>query len=315
MTRLKLLYTAVLAVLSIHASAGDFVWSGKQLTNKTSITDVALSNNLRLEKSKGADSFDQAVTVSAAKSKQKSDVVRNDFAAIEAAYPSPKKAVAVLVSDSCAGSACGDSTTITLVLPSAGGVKKYPIDNPSKITLTFEGDRVIGGLAEGVSAGVDKYGSEVMTASPFIPGAGFVAMGFRREYAKLIGEHPIALFDDKVLREPFAKATGLETFRDLRTAISVASETYLVQGRYIVLQGCMPHDCGGNYSFVMIDAVTSGYFWARFNEGRTRYSGSSQKIDKAAIQAVFSDPRFQQNDDARLVISPVGKIMFKTGAR
>lgn len=314
MSTLRTLSLAVLTAFAAQAHAATFVWDGNAPAPSKEISKVQLSNKTVIEQLKGKDLFDQAVTARAPGSKNKLELVRNDFVAIEAAYPNVQKAAAVLISDNCSGNACV-SQTVTLVLPRGNEIKKYAVDSPAKITLAVEGDQVVGGFAEGVPAGVDKYGSAITATRPFMPGAGFVAAGFKKEFIKLIGEHPESLFDDKVLREPFAKAVGLETFRDLRQAISVASPTYLVQGRYIVLQGCMPHDCGGNYSFVMIDAVTSTYFWARYNEGRTRYSGSSAKIDKAAIQAVFSDPAFEQNDDARLSVSPVGKIVYKTGGR
>lgn len=178
-----------------------------------------------------------------------------------------------------------------------------------------EGDTLVGGAAEGVPLGFDKYGSQVTATRNFETGLGFVAIGFRKEFGKLVGEHPDQFFEDKALREPFAKVVGFERFRDLRAAIGVASATYLVQGRYIVLQGCMPHDCGGNYSFVMIDAVTSKYFWARFKDGATRYAGASDKVDRAALESVFTDAEFVQQDDARLTVTPAGKIVYRTNSR
>jgi hypothetical protein len=65
----------------------------------------------------------------------------------------------------------------------------------------------------------------------------------------------------------------------------------------------------------MIDAVTSDYYWARYNEGATRYSGATRKIDKAAIQSVFSDEEFVQRDDAPLTVSSAGKIVFRKNTR
>jgi hypothetical protein len=305
---------AVVTAVAAKANATSFIWDAQKSDIEKRIPKVTLLNKVVIEEVKGETLFEQSITAKTPINKQKSELVKNDFAKVEAAYPNPQKASAVLISDNCSGNAC-TWQNLTMVLPRGEGIKTYRINSPSKITLTVEGDKVVSGFAEGIPAGADKYGSQITATRTFLPGVGFVAAGFKKEFAKLVGEHPDEFFEDKLLREPFAKAVRLETFRDLRAAIGVASPTYLIQGRYVVLQGCMPHNCGGNYSFVMIDAVTSDYFWARYNEGTTRYSGATRKIDKAAIQSVFSDEEFVQNDDATLTVSPAGKIVYRTKRR
>jgi hypothetical protein len=307
-------FAVVVTAIAAQANAATFVWDAKKVDYDKRIPKVTLSNDVLIEEVKGQTLFEQSVTAKPVESKQKLELVKNDLVRIEAAFPTARKAAVVLISDDCSGSACG-SPTLTVMVPRAGSVKHYRVDNPSKVTLVVEGDRVIGGAAEGIPVGFDKYGSQVTTTRNFEPGLGFVATGFKKEFAKLVGEHPDQFFEDKALREPFAKVVGFERFRDLRAAIGVASATYLVQGRYIVLQGCMPHNCGGNYSFVMIDAVTSKYFWARFKDGATSYAGASDKVDKAALESVFTDAEFVQQDDARLTVTPAGKIVYRTNSR
>jgi hypothetical protein len=314
MANYRLISIALLTAVVTQANAATYVWDAQKTDSDKRIPKVTLSNKTVVEEAKGETMFDQSITTRTSNSKQKSPLVKNDFAQIEAAYPNPQAASVVLVSDSCSGSICSWKN-LTMVLPVGAGIKSYRIDSPTKITLTMTDDQVVGGFAEGIPAGSDKYGSRMTTTRRFIPGAGFVAAGFKNEYAKLVGEHPERFFDDKALREPFAKATGLENFRDLRGAIGVASPANLIQGRYIVMQGCMPHDCAGNYSFVMIDAVTSDFFWARFNEGTNRYSGAPRKIDRATIQSVLSDEEFVQNESAPIIISPAGKLVFKQTKR
>jgi hypothetical protein len=314
MLSFRFVSAAAVIAIAAQASAATFVWDAKKADYDKRIPKVTLSNDALIEEVKGQTLFDQSVTAKTVGSKQKRELVKNDLVKIEAAFPAVRKAAAVLISDDCSGSACG-SQNLTVVVPHAGDIKSYRLYNPSKLTLVIEGDRIVGGSAEGIPVGTDKYGSQIMATRNFEPGLGFVAAGFRKEFAKLVGEHPDQFFEDKVLREPFAKAVGLERFRDLRVAIGVASPAYLVQGRYLVLQGCMPHNCGGNYSFVMIDAVTSKYFWARYNDGATLYAGASDKIDKATLDSVFSDVEFVQQDDARLVVTPAGKIAYRTNRR
>ncbi|MDB5748692.1 MAG: hypothetical protein JWP72_3540 [Massilia sp.] len=305
---------ALMMAFASQANAATYVWDAQKSDIEKRIPRVTLSNKAMIEELRGEALFEQSITAKTSGSKQKSVLAKNDFAQIEAAYPGPQQASAVLVSDSCSGSIC-DWKNLTMVIPQNGAIKTYRIGSPTKITLTLAGDQVVGGQADGIPAGEDKYGSRITTTRRFIPGAGFVAAGFKNQYARLVGEHPERFFDDPALREPFAKATGMENFRDLRQAISVASPVNLVQGRYIVMQGCMPHDCGGNYSFVMIDAVTSDFYWARFREGANRYSGATRKLDREAIQFVLADEEFSQHEDAPLVISPAGKIVYKRKTR
>jgi hypothetical protein len=305
---------SLLMAFATQANAATYVWDAQKSDSEKRIPKANLANKTVVEELRGETLFDQSITTRAPGSKQKTVLVKNDFAQIEAAYPSAQNAAAVLVSDSCSGSIC-DWKNLTMVIPQDGAIKTYRIGSPAKITLTLAGGQVVGGQADGIPAGEDKYGSRVTTTRLFIPGAGFVAAGFKTQYAKLIGQHPERFFDDAALREPLAKAAGMETFRDLRQATSVASPVYLVQGRYIVIQGCVPHDCGGNYGFLMIDAVNADYYWARFNEGANRYAGATRKIDRMAMQLVLADEEFVHNEDARLVVSPAGKIVYQRASR
>jgi hypothetical protein len=314
MLEYRFISMALMMAFAVKANAATYIWDAQKSGSEKRTPKVTLTNKATVEEARSETMFDQSITTTAPNSKQKSVLAKNDFAQIEAAYPSRQNASAVLVSDSCSGTIC-DWKNLTMVIPQGATIKAYRVGSPAKITLTMTGDQVVGGQADGIPAGEDKYGSRITTTRHFIPGAGFVAAGFKTQYAKLVGEHPERFFDDPALREPLAKATGMETFRDLRQAISVASPVYLVQGRYIVMQGCMPHDCGGNYSFLMIDAVSSDFYWARFNQGANRYSGATRKIDRAAMQLVLADEEFVHNDDARLVVSPAGKIVYKPASR
>lgn len=313
MAQNRFLFAALLMV-TVHATAQTYVWDAQKSALAKGTTKATLLNKVIVEESKGENVFDQSITTKTSGSAQKVIVVKNDLAQIEAAYPNAKQAMAVLVSDDCSGSSCG-SKNLTLIVAKDSGVNHYRVGSPQRITLTMTGNQVVSGQADGISGGVDQYGSQAVTSRRFIPGAGFVVAGFKSSYAKLIGEHPEKLFDEQELREPLAKAAGLETFRDLRKATGVASPATLIQGRYVVLQGCVPHDCGGNYGFVMIDAVTSDFFWARFSEGKHRYSGATRKIDRAVMEQIFSDEDFSQNDDAPLSVSPTGKIIYKSVKR
>ncbi|MFA9216483.1 MAG: hypothetical protein ACEQSK_05180 [Sphingomonadaceae bacterium] len=314
MTHFRLLSCAVLLTIATQAPAATYVWEAQKSGSGKALPKVTLLNQAVLEEARGASLFEQSVTLQTPSSKQKTPLVKNDLAQIEAAYPNAQNAAAVLLSDNCSGTIC-DWKSLTLVLPAGAAVKSYPVDSPARITLTISGDQVTAGRADGIPAGEDKYGSRLTTSRQFLPGAGFVAAGFRPEYAALVGEHPERFFDNPTLREPLAKAAGLDNFRDLRRATAVASPSYLVQGRYLVLQGCVAHDCGGNYGFVMIDGVTADVFWARYSEGSNRYAGATRKLDRAALQAVLSDSAFVQNEDAPLFIAPTGKLQYKAGAR
>lgn len=305
---------ALMLAFAGAAHASTYVWDFQKSDSEKRLPKVALTNKTTVEEVRGTELFEQSVVTRVPNSKEASVLVKNDFAQIAAAWPTPRSAAAVLVSDSCSGSIC-HWQNMTMVVPQGTGIKTYRLGSPTKVTLTLAGNEVVGGQADGIPAGEDKYGSPITTSRRFMPGAGFVAAGFKTQYVKLIGKHPEHFFNDPALREPLAKAAGLEVFRDLRNATSVASPVYLVDGRYIVVQGCVPHDCGGNYGFVMIDAVSADLYWARFGEGKNRYAGATRKADRMTMGLVLANEDFVHNDDARMTVSPAGKIVFQPASR
>jgi hypothetical protein len=309
-----LIFRIMAAVLLIGvttvASAETFVWDAKKAGGAKAIPGAILANNVIIEEDGSKELFDHSITAFSIDNKQKKTIVKNDIASISASYPTVRKASVVVLADSCSGTIC-HWTNITVLIPDGNFVKTYAIDNPSKITLTIVNGELISGRAEGVPAGQDEFGSDRHATLIFVPYAGFVPPNFKREYAKLIGEHPDKFFSDEILRKPLAKVLGLDKFRDLRHAIGVASPTALIQNRYIVMQGCIPHNCGGNYGFLMIDAVTSNIFWARFDESKASYFGGTSEVDKLTMQSALDSDDIFQYSDAKLSVTNTGKITYK----
>jgi hypothetical protein len=299
------------SVATSVAKAETFVWEAKKATFAKALPRVILSNNVIVELAGAEGTFERSISAASLDSNQKKTLIKNDWVEISASYPSADKASVVILKDACSGSICR-WTNVTVLVPHGKFVKTYTIDDPSKVTLTIKNGQLMNGRAEGVLTGVDEYGGERQVALSFVPSAGFVLPNFKREYAKLIGEHPDKFFADEVLRKPLVQAVGLEVFRDLRRAIRVASPSAIVNNRYIVMQGCVPHDCGGNYGFLMIDGLTADLFWARYNDSKNLYSGATTKADKSQLQQILASDEVSQYSDVKLTITSDGTIAYRS---
>lgn len=304
------LATLLLLASSMPSLAQTFVWEMKRHQYEDGIPRVIFTNGAIIERIKNTSfTFGSKVTATTLENKIKSVLIENDYASIVAAYPNNRRASAVLLYDDCVGSLC--APTLTVVTTDGKFLKSYALKNaPSKVTLTVNNGVLISGRAEGMYDGLDEYGSEKTIGMSYLGSTGFVVDGFKREYSKLIGQHPDTLFADEVLRRPLAKAAGLEIFRDLRQAIQVASPIVLVKGRYLVLQGCMPHFCSENYSFILIDALTSDFYWTRYNSPSEIYAGGTKKTDKTTMESVLASDAFFHYEDVKLIVNSEGFVTF-----
>lgn len=306
----KLALLAFISTCALPISAETYVWDKKKLW--ADIPRAILKNNTLIEEIKPTvGTFGQSVNATSLDNREKKTLVKNDIAHIAAAFPNNSQSSAVILIDDCSGTIC-DTPTLTVVTPAGKFIRADSVYSPSKITLTINNGEVTGGRAEGIPIDVDGYGSTKYASHTYLPSVGFIFDGFKREYSKLIGQHPDSLFSDEFLRKKFVKEIGLETFRELRHAISVASPAELVNGRYIVMQGCVPHMCGGNYAFVMIDAITSDFYWARYDDPKNLYSGGSRPItkNKSSIDSALTIANSKNYGDVKLIVTSDGYISY-----
>ncbi len=80
--------------------------------------------------------------------------------------------------------------------------------------------------------------------------------------------HPFEFMGDHDIRRPMAESLR-ERYRDVRDRLTVSSGMVVVGYRYLVGEGCLPHSCGSDEAFLLVDAYT-GHTWAFMAENSER---------------------------------------------
>ena len=124
---------------------------------------------------------------------------------------------------------------------------------------------------------------------------GFIDTSFNNKFIKFLNTHPETFFSDINFREKLAKKIGLTKFKELRESMMVASNTYIVNGHYITMSGCMPHSCGSNEGIILLDTATENYYAVLIDN-------YNNKIE------TFSTAAFSQDS-----INILKEVMFKNG--
>ena len=209
--------------------------------------------------------------------------LQDDHVYLNAAFPSPENAQVAIVSNTCGGSACGFITTY-MILPDKNGLKKYRISwqDTYQFIAELNKEGLVSAKASNVLLAVDDFGSNVMGPIEYLNEKGFILPSMKSQYKPLISEHPDKFFDDKAAREQLAKLLGLDRFRALRDNMQVASQSKLLDYRYLVLIGCMPHNCGDSYGAVVVDTTNDNLWWVSVVDGK-QASGSNIELTKAQI--------------------------------
>ena len=307
-------FALLLVSRAVLAETKTYIWEAKNLDEAQTHSRVILSNQWTLSKRPIQDGY--AVFAIGVDGQSNQPLVKNDDVNIFAAFPNKTKAEAVIVGDGCNGSMC-HWTDVTLIVPTKTGTRVFPIGDAEKVVLTISDGVVTQARAEGISNGIDKYGSVKKKTFYFNPDAGFVVKDFKTQYAKLVSQHPEKFFENHIYREKLAKAAGLEEFRELRGSIGNARETVVYDGRYVAMQGCVPHNCGGNYGFVLIDGTNGEVWWARHFasagiSGRPKSSsGGTRQFNREVGQRLVQLNRWPDFEEVNLIFNGKGLFAFQ----
>jgi hypothetical protein len=199
------------------------------------------------------------------KSKKKPGIenIEGDILDFVYAYPSITNArIAVLLS-TCSGSACFPFIHVAyveddqLIIHDLGAT--YYNDNLN-FDFNFINNKV-SLVANNVNTfRKNSYGDTIHTKMTLLNKIGFVDGYFNKKYLKILDVHPEIYFSNIELREILAKKIGLDKFRALRENMTVAINTYITQGHFIVMEGCMPHSCNTNAGIVVLDTEKEIYY-------------------------------------------------------
>jgi len=280
-------------------------YSYKMNYESNDIGYVTFSNGMNISVTQYNEKYNTSKTITEFDSNKrelrKIKEIENDYVKITNSYPNRQNAEFATIESACGGNACGGTFLYVAHINSDRKIRYSKVDEiDSKfeliIDLLSQNSKAI---AKNIVIGTNNYGDDILGDRKLISDIGFVDTRFKNQFIKLVNAHPSSYFSDAQLREPLAKAIGLDNFKDLRSYLEVASESELISGRFIVFNGCMAHSCGFNEGTVVIDAISKSTLalWADIDKLNLK-SGRTDKLEKDIIQTTLNNSNI--NEDAVL---------------
>jgi hypothetical protein len=180
---------------------------------------------------------------------------------LKEAYPNTKNSQVAIIETNCGGTICTWN----------GVYVAYIYKN--KLNFDFIGDAIDKDFAVNVDIGVknspmisaigvsekvwNKYGDTIKGNRELVNGKGAISNSFNRDWLRFVGEHPEKFFMDKLKRESLAQKINFENFKELRSYLSGPATTYIKDGKYILMTGCMAHMCPNFYASILTDTTNS----------------------------------------------------------
>lgn len=194
-------------------------------------------------------------------------------------------------------------------------IKKYLIDGSvKKIIFDFDEQGLLRNAVAVIYIGEDKYGSRKTKEINLIAGVGFMDKRTNPKYYKLIGVHPDLFYEDELARKSLTRVVSLPRFRSLRYSMSVASETRVISGRYLLLTGCFPHRCHEGKAAILIDMYDDSCYWTELQDDKVMSGGSPKRLDisnEDYENLWMSLQGIQGGDGWGLVIDRRGRFTYK----
>lgn len=270
---------------------------------------VVLSNGLVVERSRDG----RQIYTTDFDGNNKEMLLENNKTFIEAVSPDVRSADFVLISDNCGAPACY-SGGLYLVIPEGKSLNYFQIGDPQKLTVTYDQKtKSIKALAEKIYAGADKYGSATYNTYEYLDQKGFVKKGLKSAYLKIIGKRSEDLFSDEVLRKPILTKMSADEFKDLRRSMDVGNESKILNGRFLLLNGCLRYSCFGNYAAILIDLESNDFYWANFSLGNKGSGSTAKSTPKEDLVSKIKSALYEQSpyEDMSIGMTEAGDLIFE----
>ena len=189
--------------------------------------------------------------------------LEDDGIAFLYAYPTKDKAVFTVLQSSCSGSACAPNISIIYTYKNEVHIEDVgtALYNDG---LTFDfniANQELNLKIKNVNSfDRNSYGDYIKFNLRLINGVGLANDKFSEKYLKFVTDYPDTYFSDVKYREKLAKQIGLEKFRMLREYMEVASPSKLIDGHYILMNGCKAHFCDSKLGLILIDTSSDDYY-------------------------------------------------------
>jgi hypothetical protein len=187
-------------------------------------------------------------------------VLLHDYlATIDFAYPNQDRPVLVGVTMSTGGNACCWESYLLDLTASTPLVVKQPGSRSNSVTYAD------GGVLFEAYNGQDARGDRLLTIFKYAWQSGrIVALKTGPEYSQTPisqKKYPEEVLSDPTVRAPIIAAVGPANFKEFRFDMAVQNGLAFVDSRYVVGEGCQPHNCCASNSIFVLD-LTKRVAWA-----------------------------------------------------
>ena len=196
---------------------------------------------------------------------------------IQAAYPNEARPRLVIVGTHIGGNGSPSRYHIIDVSKSRPSIMVGKEGEPQRFVA------IDGGVQFERLAGEDHLGDTYSTRYRYLFGSGKVTrLGRNPKYYSIDPEknpHPRQALSDKELRKPLLGLVGAKGFKAFRRNLDVGGGVYWIDKRFVVGEGCRPHDCSGNESIFVIDTIGKRAWALAFDGNKGVLWGSLQDED------------------------------------
>jgi hypothetical protein len=193
---------------------------------------------------------------------------------IQAAYPDAKNAKMAIVSTNCGGTICNNWSDHFVVFLGDTGVRVVrvgtsftgPKNKITKYEFSFDGPRLSRSTVTNFYDGSENsLGDLIPSTRVFIRQGQYIDRKFDKKYFKYVGEHPDDVLGDSEVRANIVAKLKPERFRAFRAAMSGPGSSFIVNGRFLVMNACMKSNCPYEFGAVVVDGFTGALHIMRFN--------------------------------------------------
>ena len=196
---------------------------------------------------------------------------------IQAAYPNEARPRLVVVGTHIGGNANPSHYHIVDVSKSRPSIMVGKEGEPQRFVA------IDGGVQFERLAGQDRLGDTYSTRYRYLFGSGKVTrLGRNPMYYSIDPEKhppPWEALSDRELRKPLLALVGTKGFKAFRRNLDLSGGVYLIDRRFVVGEGCRPHDCGGRKAIFVIDTVGKRAWALAFDDNKGLLWGSLQDED------------------------------------
>lgn len=289
------------AAMNSQASKPDFIWSmnGSDFVanDKVTFANGAEIKTFRMDGSPQFGCEFAGIASRSANSKTYSGAGPCDgFAFINAAWPSVSNAKVAIVSTNCGGTICHGYNDYYVILPAGQGVRVLqigtghygPKKKPTTISFTFSGNELKSSVITNFYSGAENdLGDLIPSRRTFLKGKGYFQDAFKPEFIDLVGEHPERFLEDDTLRAGLVAKMGPSNFRILRSVLSGPGSSQVLNGRFIVMEGCQKSNCGFVWGAVVVDGLTGDAAAVIMEDSSTKVAQYSTRPLKADVDSVW----------------------------